>query len=42
MTSAGTSLTTVDIIVYRYADVILSKAEALANLNGPSQEAMDW
>jgi hypothetical protein len=37
----STSLTTVDIIVYRYADVILSKAEALANLNGPSQEAMD-
>lgn len=35
-------LTTVDIIVYRYADVILSKAEALANKTGvPSQAAID-
>ncbi|MEP1490189.1 MAG: RagB/SusD family nutrient uptake outer membrane protein [Algibacter sp.] len=37
-----TGLTTVDIIVYRYADVLLSKAEALANKTGaPSQEAID-
>lgn len=36
-----TSLSTVDIIIYRYADVILSKAEAIANLSGPNQEAMD-
>ncbi len=37
-----TSLTTVDIIMYRYPDVLLSKAEALANSTGtPSQEAMD-
>lgn len=37
-----TGLTTVDIIMYRYADVLLSKAEALANSSGtPSQEAMD-
>ncbi len=38
----NTSLTTVDIILYRYADVILSKAEAIANNNGaPNQEAID-
>lgn len=37
-----TALTTVDIIVYRYADVILSKAEALVNKTGtPTQEAID-
>ncbi|WP_394776753.1 RagB/SusD family nutrient uptake outer membrane protein [Flavobacterium sp.] len=37
-----TALTTVDIIVYRYADVLLSKAEALANKTGtPTQEAID-
>lgn len=36
-----TGLTTVDIIMYRYADVLLSKAEAIANLSGPNQEAMD-
>ncbi|WP_299666559.1 RagB/SusD family nutrient uptake outer membrane protein [uncultured Polaribacter sp.] len=35
-------LTTVDILVYRYADVLLSKAEALANKTGtPTQEAID-
>ena len=35
-------VTTVDIIMYRYADVILSKAEALANkTNVPTQEAID-
>jgi hypothetical protein len=35
-------LTTIDIIVYRYADVLLSKAEALANAAGtPTQEAID-
>tara|TARA_R110001606_G_scaffold399277_1_gene583348 strand:+ start:5784 stop:7256 length:1473 start_codon:yes stop_codon:yes gene_type:complete len=38
----NTGLTTVDIILYRYADVLLSKAEALANKsNIPSQEAID-
>ncbi|RWY54042.1 RagB/SusD family nutrient uptake outer membrane protein [Mucilaginibacter gilvus] len=36
-----TGLTTVDIMMYRYADVLLSKAEAIANISGPSQEAMD-
>ncbi len=37
-----TSFSTVDIIMYRYADVLLSKAEALANQSGsPSQVAMD-
>ncbi|WP_343618712.1 RagB/SusD family nutrient uptake outer membrane protein [Flavobacterium sp.] len=37
-----TALTTVDIIVYRYADVLLSKAEAIANKTGtPTQEAID-
>ncbi len=34
-------LTTVDIIMYRYADVLLSKAEALANAGAPTPEAMD-
>jgi len=38
----NTALTTVDIILYRYADVILSKAEAIANKNNaPNQEAID-
>jgi hypothetical protein len=36
-----TSLSTVDIILYRYADVLLSKAEAIANLSGPNAEAME-
>lgn len=36
-----TSLSTVDIIQYRYADVLLSKAEAIANLTGPDAEAME-
>jgi hypothetical protein len=37
-----TGLTTVDIVMYRYADVLLSKAEALANKGAaPTQEAMD-
>lgn len=36
-----TSVSTVDIIVYRYADVLLSKAEAIANLSGPNNEAME-
>lgn len=36
-----TGLTTVDIIMYRYADVLLSKAEAIANAGGtPTAEAM--
>jgi hypothetical protein len=40
--SRTTGLTTVDIIMYRYADVLLSKAEALANKTGtPTQEAID-
>ncbi len=35
-------LSEVDIIQYRYADVLLSKAEAIANINGaPTQECMD-
>lgn len=37
-----TAYTTVDIIMFRYADVLLSKAEAIANAAGsPTQEAMD-
>ena len=36
-----TGLTTVDIIMYRYADVLLSKAEALANAGSPNAEAME-
>ncbi len=32
----------VDVVLYRYADVLLSKAEALANLKGaPDQESVD-
>jgi hypothetical protein len=35
-------LSEVDIIEYRYADVLLSKAEAIANIGGaPTQESMD-
>lgn len=38
----NTGITTVDMIIYRYADVLLSKAEALANINAtPSQAAID-
>tara|TARA_R110002050_G_scaffold261556_1_gene401605 strand:- start:77001 stop:78473 length:1473 start_codon:yes stop_codon:yes gene_type:complete len=38
----NSGLTTVDIIIYRYADVLLSKAEAIANKTGvPTQEAID-
>jgi len=38
----NTGLTTVDIILYRYADVLLSKAEALSNKTGvPTQESID-
>lgn len=36
-----TGLTTVDIIMYRYADVLLSKAEAIANAEAPTDEAME-
>lgn len=36
-----TGLTTVDIVMYRYADVLLSKAEALANAGAPTSEAME-
>jgi len=37
-----TALSTVDVILYRYADVLLSKAEALANsLGSPNEEAME-
>jgi len=39
--SRTTGLTTVDIIMYRYADVLLSKAEALANMGTPTAEAME-
>jgi hypothetical protein len=34
-------LTTVDIIQYRYADVLLSKAEAIANGSAPNAEAIE-
>ena len=34
-------LTTVDIIQYRYADVLLSKAEAIANMGTPNAEAIE-
>jgi len=35
-------LSTIDILVYRYADVLLSKAEAIANSTGaPNEEAME-
>jgi hypothetical protein len=37
-----TSFSTVDIIIYRYADVLLSKAEAMANATGtPNGAAME-
>lgn len=36
-----TSLTTVDIVMYRYPDVLLSKAEAIANAGAPTEEAME-
>lgn len=36
-----TGLSTVDIIMYRYADVLLSKAEAIANAGAPNAEAME-
>lgn len=36
-----TSLSTVDIIQYRFPDVLLSKAEAIANLTGPDEEAIE-
>jgi hypothetical protein len=36
-----TSLTTVDIVMYRYPDVLLSKAEAIANAGAPDAEAME-
>jgi starch-binding outer membrane protein, SusD/RagB family len=40
--SRTSALTTVDIVMYRYADVLLSKAEAIANKTGvPTQEAID-
>jgi starch-binding outer membrane protein, SusD/RagB family len=35
-----TGLSTVDIVMYRYADVLLSKAEAIANAGTPTAEAM--
>lgn len=39
---AGTDVNQgVDYIVYRYADVILAKAEALNEINGPTKEAID-
>jgi hypothetical protein len=36
-----TSLTTVDIVMYRYPDILLSKAEAIANAGAPNAEAME-
>lgn len=36
-----TGLSTVDIVMYRYADVLLSKAEAIANAGAPTAEAME-
>ncbi|MES3019275.1 MAG: RagB/SusD family nutrient uptake outer membrane protein [Bacteroidota bacterium] len=36
-----TSLSTVDIVIYRYPDVLLSKAEAIANISGPNAEALE-
>jgi hypothetical protein len=30
-----------DVIIYRYADVLLLRAEALNNINGPNQESID-
>lgn len=36
-----TGLTTVDIVMYRYPDVLLSKAEAIANAGAPTEEAME-
>jgi starch-binding outer membrane protein, SusD/RagB family len=36
-----TALSTVDIIQYRYPDVLLSKAEAIANTTGPDAEAIE-
>jgi starch-binding outer membrane protein, SusD/RagB family len=36
-----TGLSTVDIVMYRYADVLLSKAEAIANSGTPNAEAME-
>ncbi len=34
-------LTTVDMCIYRYPDVLLSKAEAIANISGPNAESME-
>lgn len=36
-----TSLSTVDIVMYRYPDILLSKAEAIANAGAPNAEAME-
>ncbi len=36
-----TSLSTVDIVMYRYPDILLSKAEAIANAAAPNEEAME-
>lgn len=35
-----TGISTVDIVLYRYPDVLLSKAEAIANAGAPTEEAM--
>jgi hypothetical protein len=37
----SSALSTVDIIQYRYADVLLSKAEAIANMSAPNEEAIE-
>ena len=41
MRDGRAELTTVDIIQYRYADVLLSKAEAIANMGAPNAEAIE-
>jgi len=37
----SSALSTVDIIQYRYPDVLLSKAEAIANMSAPNEEAIE-
>jgi len=37
----ASALSTIDIIQYRYPDVLLSKAEAIANMSAPNEEAIE-
>ena len=37
----SSALSTVDIIQYRFADVLISKAEAIANMSAPNAEAIE-